>query len=60
MSLPAWDLDAAQTKLKHREGNVFVRLTNDNEEREAWTFTLGEDGKGTKVFRHTFEMYRLE
>ena len=60
VSLPAWDLKAAQTKLKHKEGNVFVRLTKDNEERETWTFTLDDEGKGSKILRHTFEMYRLE
>ena len=60
VSLPAWDLKAAQTKLKHRDGNEFVRLTNDNEERETWTFTLDENGEGKKILRHTFEMYRLE
>lgn len=60
LDLPSYDLKAAQTKLKHVEGDVFVRLTDDNEEREQWVFTMGENSKASKVLRHGFEMYRLD
>lgn len=60
VNLPSGDLKSAQTKLKHQEDNVFIRLTDDNEEREPWEFHLDSDGKAEKIRRHTFEMYRLD
>lgn len=60
LNLPSWDFKGAQIRLKHKEDNVFVRLTDDNEERETWTFTLDDAGKASKIQRHAFEMYRLE
>lgn len=60
INLPSDDLPDAMTRLKHREGNVFVRLTDKDEEREPWEFHIRPDGKPEKVVVHSHELYRIE
>ncbi|MFT7652634.1 MAG: CubicO group peptidase (beta-lactamase class C family) [Candidatus Azotimanducaceae bacterium] len=41
------------TKLKHRDGDTFVRLTDEGEERETWQFLTDSDGSVTAVKIHS-------
>ena len=60
ISLPSDDLERAVTKLKHREGDIFVRLTEDGEEREPWVFEMGGDGRVQQVKRHSSYLRRID
>jgi CubicO group peptidase (beta-lactamase class C family) len=58
--MPADDLGKAITKLRHEEGDTFVRLTQDGEPREPWVFEIGDDGKVTRIQRHSIYLTRIE
>ncbi|MEM7002477.1 MAG: serine hydrolase [Pseudomonadota bacterium] len=47
-------------KLKHEEGDRFVRLTDDGEPRETWVFDMGEDGRARAFTAHSSESRRVE
>ena len=59
IDLPTRNLEDAMEKLDHRDGHVFVRLSEDGEPRETWTFELGEDGLATRVKSHSFYANRI-
>lgn len=59
IDLPSDDLTDAMTLLKHRGGNVFVRLTDKGEERDPWEFHMGPDGTPEKIVAHSHEMHRI-
>lgn len=60
INLPADDLGEAMIKLKHDSGNTFVRLTDDDEPREPWVFEIGDDGKASRIFKHSIYLQRIE
>ena len=53
-------LDGDVTRLEHQEGDTFVRLTDDGEPRETWTFLMGDDGKARALRTHSSESTRVE
>jgi CubicO group peptidase (beta-lactamase class C family) len=60
LDIPANDLKEAMTRLRHDSGDTFIRLTDQGEEREAWLFEDGEDGKSGIIRRHSGFMTRVE
>lgn len=58
--IPSDNLTNSITKLEHKEGNVFWRITNDGEKRETWHFDLDQNGKTQRVTFHNFHMDRVE
>ena len=54
------NLDGDVTRLEHQEGDTFVRLTDDGEPRETWTFLIGDDGKARALRTHSSESTRVE
>jgi hypothetical protein len=48
------------TKLKHQQGNNFVRLTDEGEERETWRFLADSEGLITAVKSHSFTRQKVE
>ena len=50
----------AMTKLKHVDGDTFVRLTDGGERRETWFFELGDDGRTQRVRYHDGYWIRIE
>ncbi len=53
INIPSDNLDKAMTKLKHVNGQTFIRLTDADEPREHWVFELGDDGKAQRILRHS-------
>jgi hypothetical protein len=47
-------------KAKHVEDDVFVRLTDDGEERERWYFQTGDAGQVTGLKIHGSISSRLD
>lgn len=47
------------TRLKPLGDHRFVRLTKDDEHRESWVFELGEEGRATRVRRHSLYLNRV-
>jgi hypothetical protein len=60
IDIPGTDLSDSMIRLEHDGGNTFTRLTDDDERREPWVFELGEDGKATRIVRHSGFMSRVE
>jgi len=60
IDIPGTDLKEAMIRLEHDSGNTFTRLTDDDERREPWVFELGENGKATRIVRHSGFMSRIE
>lgn len=60
IDIPSDKLSKAINKLEHVEGNIFVRLTDDDEKREHWRFEMDGDGKAVRVNIHSFHMDRIE
>ena len=52
LRLPARTLDTGM-KLKQVEGDTFIRLTKDGEERERWNFARDDAGRVTGFTRHS-------
>jgi CubicO group peptidase (beta-lactamase class C family) len=59
IDIPSTDLSGSVTRLKHVEGDTFVRLTDEGEERESWEFELGADGKAATIRQHSFRLTRI-
>jgi hypothetical protein len=53
IDLPTEDLAEAMIKLEHDSDHTFIRLTEDDERREPWTFELDDDGNTARIFRHS-------
>lgn len=60
IDIPKPDLKEAMTRLKHVDGNTFVRLTDDDEEREPWVFELDDSGKAVRIVVHSFVLSRID
>ena len=60
IDIPGKDLKDVMIRLKHDEGNTFIRLTDNDEQREAWVFEGDEDGKASHIVRHSGFMSRVE
>ena len=60
IDIPRNDLKEAMTRLEHRDGNTFIRLTDGGEKREPWVFELDETGKAIRIVVHSFVMSRIE
>ncbi|MCZ6617067.1 MAG: serine hydrolase [Gammaproteobacteria bacterium] len=60
IDIPSDDLSEAMTKLKHVSGHQFVRLTDDDEPREAWVFEVGDGNKAERILRHSSYVDRIE
>ena len=60
VNIPSDDLGEAMTRLKHVSGHQFVRLTDDDEPRETWTFEMGADGKAKRILQHSSYSNRIE
>ena len=60
ITIPSDNLGDAMTKLKHVDGDTFVRLTDDGERRETWFFELGDDGRTQRVRYHDGYWIRIE
>ncbi len=56
--LPADNLDEI-TRLKREEGDTFVRVTDDGEEREAWRFERDAQGRVAAFWRHSMRIPRI-
>jgi len=59
IDLPSDDLSEAMIKLKHDSEHTFVRLTDNDEPREPWIFEIGDDGKATRIFKHSIYLTRI-
>ncbi len=60
IDIPSDDLGDAMTKLEHDSGHAFVRLSDDDEAREAWVFEMADDGKAQRIFFHSIYLNRIE
>jgi len=60
ISIPGDSLEDSSTWLEHVSDNVFVRLTDDEEQREQWLFEIGDDGKASRIVRHSSFMDRID
>jgi hypothetical protein len=60
IDLPSDDLGEAMTKLEHDGDHAFVRLTDDDEDREPWVFEMADDGKAQRIFLHSIYLNRIE
>lgn len=60
IDIPGNDLDEAIVRLKHDSGNTFIRLTDEDDTREPWVFEIGDDGKASKIVRHSGFMSRIQ
>ena len=60
IDIPSDDLGEAMIKLKHDSGHVFLRQTDDDEDRETWAFQMADDGKAQRIFRHSIYLNRIE
>ncbi len=60
IGIPSDQLDKAMTRLEHVGDHTFIRLTDDDERREAWVFELGDDGKAVRVLAHSGYWSRIE
>ena len=60
IDIPGNDLKEAMIRLEHDSGNTFIRLTDDDEQREPWVFELDESGKATRILRHSGVLSRIE
>jgi CubicO group peptidase (beta-lactamase class C family) len=60
IDLPTEDLAEAMIKLEHDSNHTFIRLTEDDERREPWTFELDDDGNTARIFRHSIYLNRIE
>lgn len=60
VDIPGEDLKEAMVRLKHDEGNTFIRLTDDGEEREPWIFEMDETGKAVRVVIHSSISSRID
>lgn len=59
--LPSSSLQDAVVKLEHVEGNTFVRLSDDEEQREQWKFEFeGTSDVATRVLVHSNYSTRVE
>lgn len=58
INLPSDELGTV-TKLRHAEGDTFVRLTDEGEPREPWVFEIGDDGRAERILRHSSYMTRI-
>jgi CubicO group peptidase (beta-lactamase class C family) len=57
--LPSDDLKDGSTRLQHVSEHTFVRLTDDDEPREEWTFEIGADGAAERIRRHSIYLRRI-
>ncbi|MCZ6642673.1 MAG: hypothetical protein O7F71_13930, partial [Gammaproteobacteria bacterium] len=60
ITIPSDDLDEAMTKLRHVSEHEFVRLTDDDEPREAWVFEMGDGSKAVRILQHSSYSNRIE
>jgi len=60
IDIPSDDLGDAISKLRHDGEHRFLRLTDDDEPREPWTFELGDDGKARRVYVHSIYYERID
>ena len=60
IDIPGDDLEEAMIRLEHDSGDTFIRLTDDDERREPWLFELGDDGRASRVIRHSGYLTRIE
>ncbi|HVS15650.1 MAG TPA: hypothetical protein VMV46_17125 [Thermoanaerobaculia bacterium] len=60
IDLTANDLDEWVTRLRHQQGDTFVRLTEEGEPREPWVFELGEDGRARRILCHSTYLKRID
>ena len=60
IDMPSTDLGKAVIKLRHEEGDTFVRLTKEGEPREPWIFEIGDDDRVTRIQRHSIYLKRIE
>lgn len=60
IDIPGDNLEEAMIRLEHDSGNTFIRLDDDDDQREPWVFELGDDGKAARIIRHSGFMSRVE
>ena len=60
VELPTRNLKDAITKLRHDEGDVFVRLSDDGDDREPWYFERDDDGKVIRIRAHSSPVTRID
>lgn len=60
IEIPSDDLGESMVKLRHEEGDTFVRLTDDGEPREPWVFEMSAEGTATRIFRHSIYLERID
>ena len=60
IDMPRQDLEDAMIRLEYDGDNTFTRLTDDEDRREPWVFEIGDDGKATRIVRHSSFLIRIE
>jgi CubicO group peptidase (beta-lactamase class C family) len=61
INVPSNSLKDATIRLEHVEGNTFIRLSDDDEQREQWKFELEDSSKvATRVLVHSNHSMRVE
>jgi len=60
ISIPGNDLEDSITWLEHVSDNIFVRLTDNEEQREQWLFETRGGGKASRILRHSGYMERID
>jgi CubicO group peptidase (beta-lactamase class C family) len=60
IDIPRQELKDAIIRLNHKEGNSFIRQTDDGDEREPWVFELDESGNANRIVVHSSVMKRIE
>ena len=61
INVPSNSLKDATIRLEHVEGNTFVRLSDDDEQREQWKFEFEDSSEvATRVLVHSNYSMRVE
>lgn len=60
IDIPGNNLKEAMIRLEHDSDHTFVRLTDDDDRREPWVFEIGDDGRASRIIRHSIFLSRIE
>jgi hypothetical protein len=60
IDIPGDDLSDAIIHLQHDGDNTFTRLTDAGDRREPWVFEVDDDGKTTRIYRHSGYLNRID
>ncbi len=60
IDIPRNNLEEAIIKLEYGSDHTFYRLDDADDRREPWDFEIGDDGRASRIKRHSGYMTRLE